>query len=582
MFCSLQRHCNISLSPSFLILLSSLHHQLSSNYLPTLTNSFLQIIHLALWTMADIDPYAVLGVARDASLPEIKSAHRKRVLKCHPDKIKEESLRNQAQDEFQRVQQAYETLSDPSRRTKHDQKVRLAELRREMKGHQERSQARANAAREYRDGRIYEERTPAAAAFGDDDESDSGDGYGGRYEDTMPEEPRATPTNRKYDDWGSGRRTSRAEERKKPSTSTPKGVFSSGSPFRGSRTRDSPRDNTRTYHSSRAKYRTKERQREAYEKYAAPAADSDFSDSSAASSIYEQVKRSATESRRATPDRPRARPPADEDDFPEDPHKSKHDIQEVTAQDYIKRSKRTVPEVDPRHRPSRSPSGRREYESRRSKRSSETVRPSNSRSGSYEHLEPHPVPPPRLPREATSPVPGKYGSRPHPMRSATAAGVAGLSRSMRDPDLASYMRGGPKRQDSGYSSPGAADMGAHGTSPPKQSTRYKIVTVEPDGPPHSSPRYQQRGFSPPPPRSMPVRSKTFAPETSSSSRAPRATPATSATRPLFGQVDPKDIKYNREYGPDADAHPYRMPPRGYSAYEDYADSSPGRRQSAFA
>lgn len=527
--------------------------------------------------MADIDPYAVLGVARDASLPEIKSAHRKRVLKCHPDKIKEESLRNQAQDEFQRVQQAYETLSDPSRRTKHDQKVRLAELRREMKGHQERSQARANAAREYRDGRIYEERTPAAAAFGDDGDSDSGDGYGGRYED---DGPRGTP-NRKYDDWGSSRRTSRAEDRKKPSSSTPKGVFSSGSPFRGSRTKDSPRDSARTYHSSRAKYRTKERQREAYEKKYYPA-DSDLSDGSTASSIPEQFKRPATESRRATPDRPRAaRPPVDEDDFAEDPHNSKHDILEVNAQDYIKLSKRSVPDVDPRYRPSRSPSGPREYESRRSKRSTETVQPSNSRRGSHEHLDAA-HPPPRLPREATSPVPGKYGSRPHPMRSATTAGPAGFSRSKRDPDLASYMRGGPKRQDSGYSSPGAADMGGlHGTSPPKQ--RYKIVTVEPEGPthPHTSPRYQQRGFSPPPPRSMPVRSKTFAPEPSSS-RTSRAIPTTSATRPLFGQVDPKDIKYNREYGPDADIHHYRMHPRGYSAYDDYADSSPGRRQSAFA
>lgn len=543
--------------------------------------------------MADIDPYAVLGVAKDASLPEIKSAHRKRVLKCHPDKIKEESLRNQAQDEFQRVQHAYETLSDPSRRTKHDQKVRLAELRREMKGHQERSQARANAAREYRDGRIYEERKPASAAFGggDDDDygdSDSGDGYG------MPEEPRATfsSTNRKYDDWGSSRRTSRAEERKKPSsssTSTPRGVFSSGSPFRSPRPRDSPRggDSARTYHSSRAKYRTKERQREAYDKYAVPAQDSDYSDSSA-SSIYEQVKRSATESRRAA--RPPPPPPVDEDDYlSEDPHKSKHDIMEVTAQDYIKRSKRTTPtavpvEVDPRgHRPSRSPSGPREYESRRSKRSSETVPPSNSRSGSYEHLDAHPMAPPRLPREATSPVPGKYGSRPHPMRSATTASGAGFSRSKRDPDL--FMRGGPKRQDSGYSSPGAADMGGHGlhgTSPPKQP-RYNIVTREPDGPPHSSPRYQQRGFSPPPPRSMPVRSKTFAaePSASSSSRAARATPATSATRPLFGQVSNKDIKYNREYGPGADVQ-YRMHPRGYSTYDDYPESSPGRRQSAFA
>lgn len=513
--------------------------------------------------MADIDPYAILGVPKDATLPEIKSAHRKLVLKCHPDKIKDESLRNQAQDEFQRVQQAYETLSDPSRRTKHDQKVRLAELRREMKEQQDRSQARTSTAREFRDGRIYEERTPA---FGDDDDLDDD-------EDTVPDEPRA-PNHRKHDDWGSGRRTARADERKKPPSSTPKGASSTGSPFAGFRT-TRERDSSRTYHTGRAKYRTKERRREAYEKYT-PYVESEDSDSGSASSIYERVKRSATESRRATPDRPRAsaaaHSPIEEDDL-SDPSGSKYNILESTAQDYIRRSGGNPPAgVDAHHRPSRSPSGPRDYESRRSKRSSrETVRPSNSRSGSFEHLG---VPPPRLSKEATSPVPGKYGSRPgHPSRSATSA--------------AAFGRSGPKRQDSGYSSPGTPDM-AHGTSPPKSSgtPRFKVVTVDPDTvPPLSSPRYQQRGYSPPhPSRGKPSRSKTtFAPE-SSSSRTSRPVPP-SATKGLFGEIDPKDIKYAREYGPEdyplRAEPPYHHPPQRSYSYQP-SSTSPGRRQSAYA
>jgi hypothetical protein len=84
------------------------------------------------------DPYVALGVSKDADLPAIRSAHRKLVLKSHPDRIQDPALKEKAVDTFQAIQQAYETLSDPVRRSRHDEQVKLAELKREF--------ARRNAA----------------------------------------------------------------------------------------------------------------------------------------------------------------------------------------------------------------------------------------------------------------------------------------------------------------------------------------------------------------------------------------------------------------------------------------------------
>ncbi|WQF89807.1 Putative DnaJ domain, Chaperone J-domain superfamily [Colletotrichum destructivum] len=78
------------------------------------------------------DPYKALGVSKDAQLSEIRSAHRKLILKCHPDKVQDPTLKAQKQDEFQKVQQAYELLSDDNERAKYDDNVKLAELRKEM------------------------------------------------------------------------------------------------------------------------------------------------------------------------------------------------------------------------------------------------------------------------------------------------------------------------------------------------------------------------------------------------------------------------------------------------------------------
>ncbi|KAL9118142.1 MAG: hypothetical protein Q9187_005317, partial [Circinaria calcarea] len=78
------------------------------------------------------DPYKALGVPKNASLATIKSAHRKLVLICHPDKFPDESIKAQKADEFHQVQQAYEILSDETKKQRYDERVKLAELRAEL------------------------------------------------------------------------------------------------------------------------------------------------------------------------------------------------------------------------------------------------------------------------------------------------------------------------------------------------------------------------------------------------------------------------------------------------------------------
>jgi hypothetical protein len=53
----------------------------------------------------------ILGVGPEASQQEIKNAFRRRALECHPDQA-EEGEKEAAQEEFLRVREAFEVLSD--------------------------------------------------------------------------------------------------------------------------------------------------------------------------------------------------------------------------------------------------------------------------------------------------------------------------------------------------------------------------------------------------------------------------------------------------------------------------------------
>lgn len=63
------------------------------------------------------DYYKILGVNKNASDKEIKSAYRKLARQYHPDVNKDDS---RAEEKFKEINEAYEVLSDPQKRTKYD------------------------------------------------------------------------------------------------------------------------------------------------------------------------------------------------------------------------------------------------------------------------------------------------------------------------------------------------------------------------------------------------------------------------------------------------------------------------------
>jgi len=63
------------------------------------------------------DYYSILGVSKNATQKEIKSAYRKLALKWHPDRNKEAG----AEEKFKQINQAYGVLSDEKKRQMYDQ-----------------------------------------------------------------------------------------------------------------------------------------------------------------------------------------------------------------------------------------------------------------------------------------------------------------------------------------------------------------------------------------------------------------------------------------------------------------------------
>jgi curved DNA-binding protein len=63
------------------------------------------------------DYYKILGVERTAGADEIKKAYRKLAMKYHPDR---NQGNKQAEDQFKEINEAYEVLSDPQKRSRYD------------------------------------------------------------------------------------------------------------------------------------------------------------------------------------------------------------------------------------------------------------------------------------------------------------------------------------------------------------------------------------------------------------------------------------------------------------------------------
>ncbi|CAM9876351.1 unnamed protein product, partial [Heterosigma akashiwo] len=74
-------------------------------------------LRLCLGTSGDY--YQVLGLAKGADENEVKRAYRKMAVKWHPDKNPDN--KEEAEQQFKKVSEAYEVLSDPEKRRMYDQ-----------------------------------------------------------------------------------------------------------------------------------------------------------------------------------------------------------------------------------------------------------------------------------------------------------------------------------------------------------------------------------------------------------------------------------------------------------------------------
>ena len=456
-----------------------------------------------------IDPYLSLGVAKDADISAIRSAHRKLVLKFHPDRIKDEAERAKGKDVFQKVQQAYELLSDPARRSRYDDEVKLAELRKEAMARnppqrsssfQTRSAAappRSTPSREFRDGRMYEERVPSGSFFEE----------GARYRE---DESRAS--SRKYD--GYERRSSGGQpekERKSSKWDKPAAGLSFEMAFKlkktAARAKESVREKTRESHAANAKSRDREQRRDRSEKHGRRAyveedssSDSDtvtyVSTQPARSSRPEQPSPQRTGSKQESP-RQKSSPttPRHDEDL-EDEWERRHG----SARDYIERSQK-------RPTSSRTDSTRsywapaEEQNSGRKSGSDSDRRPTSSK-GRRPSIDVQRVRPPPMPSQNSAPA-GLKATLEHrdgpPTTKRSSTGITRdrrkempretpqmhrsqtmpLGNSSRRSDTLPTRGSNLKHaetHDSGYGSSGGLTPEMHGTSPPKHtSTKYQIV-----------------------------------------------------------------------------------------------------------
>ena len=72
--------------------------------------------------------YEMLGVPAKASMPEITRAHRRAVIKCHPDLFQDPVEKATAREELTNLNVAKDILTDPAKRRGYDRELAMASL----------------------------------------------------------------------------------------------------------------------------------------------------------------------------------------------------------------------------------------------------------------------------------------------------------------------------------------------------------------------------------------------------------------------------------------------------------------------
>ena len=240
-------------------------------------------------------PYKTLNVPKDATLATIRSAHRKLVLSCHPDKVQDESAKTQKAEQFHQVQQAYEILSDDNRRQRYDEKVKLAELRAEMAEERPAFSSRrpydypstrngSTSKFEMRGNTMYETREPASSRY------EEPDVFSASYAEVRPS------TSRKYPDdrypTSSSRKSSgpgRMQEERKKSRAYEE--EEDDRRRRERREKETERAAEAVHRDQRTRRRDKDRRRDVESKSRGSFIDDDGSDSEVESRYYSKSKR---------------------------------------------------------------------------------------------------------------------------------------------------------------------------------------------------------------------------------------------------------------------------------------------------
>lgn len=240
------------------------------------------------------DPYLALGLTKDVDTETIKKTYRKLVLKCHPDKVTDPSLKLQKQEEFHKIQQAYELVGEEEARGRYDAEVKLDALRRDKA-----ARGASGGGPDIRTAR-YDVRTqaPAGASFKATGPARYDDHKSSRHADDRYYEERS----RKYDTYEAyppKTTTSRSSREKvSPQKTTRESADRARSDFKKSRDKERDRDRRHV-----ATERERESDHSADEKARYEAEYKRRSDDARKRAEEDEARKAAADLRRKTEDR---------------------------------------------------------------------------------------------------------------------------------------------------------------------------------------------------------------------------------------------------------------------------------------